>query len=153
MARDLEKQYRRNKLLMAFFIIGIMLLSSFAFVINYYSTSNDGTATKVDYNGYKFDIDQNGIYQTNYNGQVVQLYNNPKNIESINLNNIIFNTNKVYLAYNFSENDQSILLDINRVKYAFALKGIISNPSCIEAKDCPDLPVTDCNLDFDIIYF
>lgn len=150
--RDFEKQDKRNKLLMALFIIAIMILSSAAFVINYYATSND-SSNKIEYNGYKFEITANGIYQTEYQGQIIQLYNNPRDLELINIDNINLNADRIYLAYNTTQNDQSILIDLNRLKYVFAIKGIISNPSCIEDKDCPDLPIVDCKSNDNIIYF
>ncbi|MBI2670941.1 hypothetical protein HYX18_03125 [Candidatus Woesearchaeota archaeon] len=152
--RDIKDKKSKQKLLWAFFIIFIMISSSAAFVYNFFVTNNTtNNKTKTEYKGYKFNLNENGGWQTNYKGYNIEFYYLPNELDDINIDSIKLNENKIYLAYNASEVHQSILFNIQRISYILLLNDKIGTPSCIEEKNCPDIPIVECKGSNKVIYF
>ena len=141
------KERKKSKLFLVVLIAFIMITSVIGFVI----TFNPNKSSKnLKYNGYE-------IYKVD-KGYAVYVKNNyfyfdnlPQDLENITLN-INFNTNKIYLAYDSSEefNDYplrklgSILTSLNYLVY----RACIDENSCVE-----DIPVVNCNQTEKVIYF
>lgn len=142
----------KTKLWWAIFIIFVMLSSSVAFVFTSFSNTDGNVKDKATFNGYKFKINSNGIWETSYKGQIFEFYYLPDQLNDITLNDITINDQKVYIAYNASANNQYTALNMQRLRLLMYLNNIISVASCIDKKDCPDIPVVDCNGSNKVIY-
>ncbi|MEK6973702.1 MAG: hypothetical protein AABW41_00420 [Nanoarchaeota archaeon] len=142
----------KTKLWWAIFIIFVMLSSSAAFVWNSFSNTNGNVKDKATFNGYKFKINSNGIWETIYKGQTFEFYYLPDQLNDISLNDITINEQKVYISYNASVNDQYTALNMQRLRLLMYLNNIMGIASCIEEKNCPDIPVVDCDGSNKVIY-
>jgi len=131
--------YKNKRILTSFF--GIFIISIMVFsVLNVYQ-SRDKTK-EIEYNGYKF-YENNGYWVTNINGQQLTFRYNPLELSNISLLN--YNVyDKIYLSYNPKHFDEERFVlgeSLSLFKYV-NIKPILS---CYEEKDCPDIPLVDCD--------
>jgi hypothetical protein len=141
----------KTKLFWALFIILIMISSSGAFIYDFYSGNNKDN-NKQTYNGYKFEATSSNTWQTTFNGQAMQFYYLPKEVESIDVKDINLNTNKVYLAFNASDSDQVINFNRDRIRAVLAYNNILATSACISEDNCPDIPIVDCKGNIQVLY-
>ena len=142
----------KTKLFWALFIILIMISSSGAFIYDFYTSNSNKDSSKQTYNSYKFEATSSSTWQTTINGQVIQFYYLPKDVESINIKDINLNTNKVYLAFNASDSDQVISFNRDRIRSILAYDNIIATPACIDEHNCPDVPIINCKENLKVLY-
>jgi hypothetical protein len=142
----------KTKLFWALFIILIMISSSGAFIYDFYASNNKDNNSKQTYNGYKFEATSSNTWQTTFNGQTLQFYYTPKELESINVKDINLDTNKIYLAFNASDSDQVINFNRDRIRSILAYNNVIATPACIAEDNCPDIPIVDCKGNIPVLY-
>ncbi len=127
--------------LFGIFIISIMLLS----VLNVYETKDE--SNNIEYNGELFT--NNGNYWIlNLNGNNLYFLYNPLELKGIDLFDYNLN-NKIYLAYDPVDlnNELFVIRESTNLLNYMNVKPVIS---CYEEKDCPDIPLVNCN-DYDSI--
>ena len=116
--RRIKKKKSQKENLMVLFVAIIMISSTIGFV-----STGSGT-TKQKYNDYKFSVDQTGttLY---WNGEQIQFYHNPYQLESINISpeiiNKIENTAMVYLTF---KANNTLPETIDRVRFDLTNKFI-----------------------------
>lgn len=83
MKKDYDKKKRRMMYIMAFVIVGVMILSSFAIMLD-----NSNSSSKQEYNGYTFINTENG-WLAKIGDNNVLFVNSPADLESIKINQTV----------------------------------------------------------------
>ncbi len=137
------KKDMRNKTIIGLIMVGIMIMSvaGYAFFQN---GKGGGGESKMEYNGTKFQVKEDGLWHFQVNGEDFSTLNNPKDTEnitspaSINLNLQDYNGKPLYFSY---DSDIQGIGEIarNLERYALRLQKV-----CIDACE-EDLPVKNCS--------
>lgn len=142
-----NKRAKRNGMVVGIILIGIMIISSAGYA--FYNTNKTNTENKneVEYNGFKFNLQEDGLWHVKLGNNELVTQFNAKEVENISTPSISLQqyTNKP--LYFVSENNlavNEIAKNLNnfvaRVQYA-----------CLE-KECKDnLPVKNCTQNLIII--
>lgn len=144
---DIEKRETRKKLIIGIILVGVMILSTagFAFLNN---PSTDSTLITENYNGYEFFLNNNGLWQTQIQGQPFQFQFSPNETSTVDLQGIDFSFYSGKPLYFISENPEAsdeIVSNIGR----FLPR---AQNACLQGQNCTeDLPEKNCTLDNIII--
>lgn len=143
-----EKKATRNKAIIGIILVLIMTLSTVGYAL--FSGDNNSLKAKITYNGIKFTMDENGLWQFNINGNSFLTYYNPKEIENVSVSSSkpfsSYQGNKLYILGTGPATNE-----ISRNIGAYSLK---IGPGCIEGyeeKCNADSPIKDCSQDNVII--
>jgi len=125
---------------MAWFIVAVMVLSVFGVITGSFFTKDE---QKIEYKGFQF-YKYSNQWLFRHQKNEYRFQHNPPELENITLSpNIDLNHPKIYLG--FQPNDQ-----INLNQAFSTLAGVFYNQqvklqqACISEKDCPDIPLINC---------
>jgi len=140
-----------KKKLMGWIIIILMVLSVFGIVGSFFAQDPD-SANKVEYNGFIL-YNRTSLWQMQSGDQWYTFQYFPSELENLSLTSNLgewLNTEKVYLGYvpNDELNVENHLNSIGLVLYNMK---IIPQKACAEEKDCPDIPILNCDENVGII--
>ncbi len=142
-----EKKATRNKAIIGIVLVLIMTLSTVGYAL---FSGDSGISTKITYNGIKFTMDDNGLWQFNLNGGSFLTYYNPKEIENVSVSSA-----KPFSSYQgkklFILGLGPAMNEISRNIAGYALK---VQTGCIEGYEdkCNENdPIKDCSQDNVII--
>jgi len=146
MARRKKKNsVNKGAILMGVFVIVIMIASTLAYVITSYGSNNP----ELDYNDYKFSIDQNtGLYLSKIGGEVYSFYYHPTNVENLafssQMKNLLQNSQFVIISFD-PELDSGLLTYADT--FRFELQDFIQQPvigGVLKEKEGFNFPVITC---------
>ena len=143
----MDKRQKYN-LLFALFIISIMVFS----VLGYSIRGTDSNTVK--YKDIKFTRNNQGFWTTRINGQLIYLFNNPKELGNISKTNIkiskLNNFKKIYLTSDSSESIDTLIAGF-KINILPLITTTI-RPACfVDINSCKDVPLKNCsNADQDI---
>ena len=63
------------------------------------------------------------------------------------------NYNKFYVAFDPTERDINMDYPMNKLLNILKIKGLNSFVACVNEKECPDIPIVNCNSDYKVFYF
>ena len=148
--RDLEKKHKRNQWILGIVLVVVMFGSVFGVIVN--SFGNDGeTDSKIEYNGYNFQI-ENNYFTLEMGSSKFYFSNGPDAIDSIekevSISKILpdYNGKIIYLSsedsYSSGELYQNLQNYIVRIQ-----------PACESEENCVDetFPIKTCEDEFIII--
>src|SRR3989344_3709677 len=137
---------KKAQLFIVLFIVVIMISSVIGFV--YTNPNSDQNINSFNYNNFKFDLTSNGKYQVNVNDKNFIFDYLPGDLKDIELLNFNLKDDKYYLITNYSEKDQNMDYNLNKLGYTLNLLGIKTVLACYNEEECNlDLPIKDCNND------
>lgn len=147
--KDNNKKQKRNQILLGSFLVLIMMLSTFAIVVD---SLQNKTQTSLKYNGYKFEA-YNGYWITSA-GQYQFIFRfNP--LETKNFSSSFDNT-ELKLVQNYVGKPLYLYTQDSYASQELSqnLRSFVERyqPACFEEANCPqDIPIKDCTNNF-IIY-
>ncbi len=127
---------------MLIFILIIFISSSLAFI---YSPSNgDPSESSFDYNGYTFNY-EGQRFVTSINDIDFYFDFSPQGVSFIEIPEIPFFQEKVYLLFDAEDKDSTIDYTLDKMAYVLQSFGINTVKACISEEGCSELfPVKDC---------
>lgn len=138
-----EKRQKRVRMWMGVFIIGIMVLSSFAFVLVFYAPQ-EGTQDSL-LRGYDYTVTDNALF-VEFDDQTVPFYSFPDQSIPLDVNamELIESADILVIAFNASQTADLPFLDAIRLDLATFLPGLQVGSSILEPSDAYNLPVGGC---------
>ena len=133
---------KKVQLFVVIFIIVIMISSVIGFV---YTEPEDNNSNSFNYKGFKFILNSNSRYQADINGKLFIFDYLPNELINIELPSFDLDSDKYYLLINYTEKDQNLDYNLNKLGYSLSLTGKRANLACINEQDCDiNLPVKNC---------
>lgn len=137
---ELQKEKRRNQIIIGVILIGIMIVSTAGYAI-LSNTKNDGGGEKISYKGFNF-VRQQGYWMTEANGRAFIFQFLPEEIENISISGVFnlkdYSGKTLYLVNN---NPASVVILQNLGQSLERYQ-----EACMEGINCTgkDLPVKTC---------
>ncbi len=132
----------------AWFIIGIMVLSIAGFIGGGLSSGNKTTSTIQEFNGYTF-TRENNQWAVTIAGQKYGFAYLPQELQTITLPLDVSswrNKEKIYLVEDSWTIDSFTPQNsLNLLGAVFSANNVRLQKACLNAKDCPDLPIVSCS--------
>ncbi|PIN94216.1 hypothetical protein COU56_02895 [Candidatus Pacearchaeota archaeon CG10_big_fil_rev_8_21_14_0_10_31_9] len=139
--KEIEKKQNRNKVIIAFVFIGLMVLSTAGFAL--FSGTGISNKNVKNYNGMEFSLNENGYWEFQIQGQNFQTSYTPEETEQISADFISINEINGKPLYFFNP-DASSLSEIvyNLGRYASRYQEV-----CLDSMPCnnPENVVKTCD--------
>jgi len=156
MRKDYDKKKRRMVYIIAFIIVGVMVLSSFGIILEQADTSS-----KKNYNGYSFVKTDNGGWLTKIKGNEMTFSHSPSDLEGINLSQTVRDVlnGKTHIGLTSDVNDPlSSSIALEQFDYAQTLPSTTNTYTTtgFTANNTYGKPVFGCNASNEntpVIYF
>src|SRR3989344_5930785 len=149
-----EKSNRKRNIIFAVIIVFLMVTSVFGILV-YNQDSNEAKTdtTNLEYNGYVI-YNVNNKWAVLYGSQYIYFDFNPKQLEDVSIGadvSIPFSGDKVYIAQDYSKDRSNQDFSVRQIGSILTLIGSKVVFACNSDKDCPDIPLVDCNSGKDVI--
>lgn len=146
--RELEKKQKRNQLIVGIILVVMMFSSVIGYSFAGRDTTNSGSTSEVNYNGYKF-INQNNFWVVEKDGNNLIFRYSPNQVPTITnkINNIDSYLQKPLYLYS-EDPTSSAEISVNMAPYVLRMQ-----TACIGEENCPyiDAPIKTCEDNFIII--
>ena len=146
---DSGNKISKKSLYLTIFIVVIMVSSVIGFVA--FTGQDDGVKADLEYNGFSF-IKANSGWITKINSRDIYFDYLPNEVKDINYDKSKLSIqSKVYIAYDPSKKENMDFI-LSKLDSNIKSLGYTTNLACVKEKNCPDVPVVDCESKDNILF-